>query len=82
MEAEYYEECVQFQEESYFHWSARQHELCENFAYDTWNISKRVMNVVSGKKNGSFYLTTNGCGSIVVVESEEDLNHWHQRFAI
>lgn len=40
------------------------------------------MNVVSGKKNGSFYLTTNGCGSIVVVESEEDLNHWHQRFAI
>ena len=41
---------------------------------EKWKISRRVMTIPCGKKNGTLYMTTYNCGSIAIVESKEGLN--------
>ncbi|KAK0591188.1 hypothetical protein LWI29_036674 [Acer saccharum] len=50
------------------------------FTDDKWKISKGIMTITRGNKNGSFYITTDGYGSIAMVEGKDDPNLWHQMF--
>ena len=44
------------------------------FTDDKWKISKGIMTIARGNKNGSLYTTTDGCGSIAMVEGKDDPN--------
>ena len=50
------------------------------FTDDKWKISKGIMTIARGNKNGLLYTTTDGCGSITMAEGKDDPNLWHQRF--
>ena len=49
------------------------------FAGDSWKISRRALTIARGKKSGTLYITSYGFGLVVVAESKEDPNLWHQR---
>ena len=44
------------------------------FVGNSWKISRGAMTIARGKKSGTLYMTLDGFGSVIVVESIEDPN--------